>query len=47
MRSCDPQHFHSVSAMVGDITANGIDGNSQPVIVESTSKSKGTITTLD
>ena len=47
MRSCDSRHFYSVIAMIGDITANGIDGNSQPVIVESTSKSKGTTTTLD
>ena len=42
--SHDPHHFNSVSTMVGDITASGIDGNIQPVIVESTSKSKGTAT---
>ena len=28
--------------MVDDITARGIDGNNQPVIAESTSKSKDT-----
>ena len=33
----------SVSAVVGDITATGIDGDNQPVIVESTSKNKGTL----
>lgn len=37
-------HSNSVAAMVGDIIASGIDGNNQPVIVESTCKSKGTAT---
>ena len=32
--------------MVGDITARGIDGNDQPVIAESTSKSKDTLICL-
>ena len=36
-------YLYSVGAKVGDITARGIDGDDQPVIVETTSKSKGTI----
>ena len=33
--------YCSVSVVVGDITARGIDGDNQPLIVGSTSDSKG------